>query len=494
MILLTKHLKTVILCIEKKIQKLFGGGIMIKLNKMVKYARTRRFNCVLTSEQEKLHTNNLFRQQDLFNFTNQLLEKMYGYTHLDRKVPSTRVQRRYLIARTILPKYMQLRFNKERWSKRLTGLYSTAAYLFLETEMINFGEYRKGLVEFSKASDKEKQDYQQNKHHNNPQHRAWYHKGALNYLRDSQKQLYLKTVSFERVASDPIKIVSTHYVYVPSYGLVFVRQNLKQYRRHQIKMLRIKRRCHHDYELQLIFIDQVERKPLKSVVGVDWNMHENQVWQTSQVNQSPYVIPKAVIDKANTLEDEIKHLQAIRSVRQQYLKPSSKQLFKLSQRIQYLFQKRSYCLRDWYYQLVHQVIDPLDGIAMELLNIRDMYQENCQWSKGSNRAKNHKLALIKPYELSLIARQVCDRYGKTWLAVDAYHTSQVEFGTHHIEKHDVHDREWRSTLTGKQIKRDLNAAQNILQWSLYPELHAKVWEGKVTTKQAISHLVKINNQ
>lgn len=105
-----------------------------------------------------------------------------------------------------------------------------------------------------------------------------------------------------------------------------------------------------------------------------------------------------------------------------------------------------------------------------------------------------RLALIKPYELSLIARQVCDRYGKTWLAVDAYHTFQVEFGTHHIEKHDVHDCEWRSMLTGKQIKHDLNAAQNILQWSLYPELHAKVWEGKVTTKQAISHLVKINNQ
>ena len=132
--------------------------------------------------------------------------------------------------------------------------------------------------------------------------------------------------------------------------------------------------------------------------------------------------------------------------------------------------------------------------ALEKLSVHDMYQEVDSWSEASNHGKNRKLALIKPYELSMIAKQVCDRQGKTWLAVDAYHTSQVEFGTHYLEKHSTDEREWVSKYTGKKIIRDLNAAKNILDWALNPNHHAKVWEGKVTKQWQINNLVKINNQ
>ena len=143
---------------------------------------------------------------------------------MNRPFPDTRVQRRYLVSQTIIPKYMKERFNKEKWSKKLTGLYSTAAYMFLETMLINFGEYRKTLKDFAKASEQEKQDYKNNVYQNNRQHKSWYRKGSLNYIYQSNANLHLRTVSFDYVYADPIRIVSPHYVYVPSYGKIFVKQ------------------------------------------------------------------------------------------------------------------------------------------------------------------------------------------------------------------------------------------------------------------------------
>lgn len=467
---------------------------MIKLNNQVKYARTRRFNCSLTNEQEQLHTQNLFCQQDLFNFTNRYLEKTYGLKHMDRPFPDTRVQRRYLVSQTIIPKYMKERFEKEKWSKKLTGLYSTAAYMFLETMLINFGEYRKALKDFAKASEQEKQDYKNNVYQNNRQHKSWYRKGSLNYIYQSNANLHLRTVSFDYVYADPIRIVSPHYVYVPSYGKIFVKQNLRNFQHLKLKIVRIKRRRDHDYEIQLGFLDNLKRKSLKKIVGVDWNMYHNQVWRTSNSGDQPFVIPDLVLNQANQLEDQINQQKELRDHWKTFLADDCQRIQKLASHIRYLYQKRSHILTNWYYQLAHQVIDPLDGIALEKLSVRDMYSEVDSWSEASNHGKNRKLALIKPYELSMIAKQVCDRQGKTWLAVDAYHTSQVEFGTHYLEKHSTDEREWVSKYTGKKIIRDLNAARNILDWALNPNHHAKVWEGKVTEQWQINNLVKLNNQ
>ena len=69
---------------------------------------------------------------------------------------------------------------------------------------------------------------------------------------------------------------------------------------------------------------------------------------------------------------------------------------------------------------------------------------------------------------------LANRTGRTLIKVDAYKTSQVEYGTKHEEKHDTSIREWVSTHTGKLINRDLNASLNILDWGLNPEHHIKL--------------------
>jgi putative transposase len=51
------------------------------------------------------------------------------------------------------------------------------------------------------------------------------------------------------------------------------------------------------------------------------------------------------------------------------------------------------------------------------------------------------------------------KQGVTVVEVDAYKTSQVEYGTEIIDKHPLSQREWISPVTGKVIDRDHNAAK-----------------------------------
>ena len=80
--------------------------------------------------------------------------------------------------------------------------------------------------------------------------------------------------------------------------------------------------------------------------------------------------------------------------------------------------------------------------------------------------------------------QVANREGKTLLRVDSYKTSQVEYGTDYVQKHEVVERHWRSELTGKEIIRDLNASWNILSWALDPKKHYKYRERQQEIKDA----------
>ena len=125
-----------------------------------------------------------------------------------------------------------------------------------------------------------------------------------------------------------------------------------------------------------------------------------------------------------------------------------------------------------------------DLIAIEELDAKEMRKENQAWSEAANRGKNRKLAKVKPYEIALLLKQVADREGKTFLKVDSYKTSQVEFGTQYQEKHDPSERQWVSKYTGILIDRDLNASCNILTWALDPKKHIKYLERQAAIKAA----------
>lgn len=87
--------------------------------------------------------------------------------------------------------------------------------------------------------------------------------------------------------------------------------------------------------------------------------------------------------------------------------------------------------------------------------------------------------LIKPYALHQELLQSFYRHGKTLVDVDCYKTSQMIFGTnYHYEKHLTSDRQWYSDFAKREIIRDQNAACNILYWSIYPKLHAKLHDFK----------------
>ncbi|WP_137641678.1 zinc ribbon domain-containing protein, partial [Lactiplantibacillus modestisalitolerans] len=137
-----------------------------------------------------------------------------------------------------------------------------------------------------------------------------------------------------------------------------------------------------------------------------------------------------------------------------------------------------------YKQLAHTLMDDYDVVVIE-----DLDAKNMRAKKRQARNANRKLAMIKPYRMAQFIEMLANRTGKTLIKVDAYKTSQVEYGTTHEEKHDTSVREWVSTLTGKLINRDLNASWNILDWGLNPEHHIKL---KDYPHLSASSLVTIN--
>ena len=82
-----------------------------------------------------------------------------------------------------------------------------------------------------------------------------------------------------------------------------------------------------------------------------------------------------------------------------------------------------------------------------------------------------------------ILTQRANKLGLTIIKVDSYKTSQVEYGTDYVKKHELNEREWISEKTGKKIDRDLNASKNILDWALHPNKHFKIKELKEKEKK-----------
>lgn len=460
---------------------------MVKLPKKTKYLRVRRFRLVATPTLIAKHARNLEVENQLHNYAVRYLEKAYGRKHLGRPLPTTKIGKATLINDEIIPRFAHDVYHHEgRWNGKKLGLHSQAAQEFLVTLITNFGEYRKVLKKAAKMTDEEKEAYRDNRGRNNPQHRSWYRKGSLTYLRNGASH---KMVSLPD--NGQIEVLSSHWIKIQDYGEIQVVENIKHLATARIVTSKIKRKDDGTYELQLALKNEIPRKAPVTMIGADWNMKDNKVFHTSdddKIYLNYFELPDhRLIDvdtKANDYEAIINQLKSRRSIKKKHLRANSKQLTQLSKQIRYYSARRANLLTERYRQIARWLFTNYDLIAIEQLDAKQMREENPKWSDAANRGKNRKLAKIKPYEISLLLKQVADREGKTLLKVDSYKTSQVEFGTQYQEKHDPSERQWVSKNTGKLIDRDLNSSRNILTWALDPKKHIKYLERQAVIKAA----------
>lgn len=441
---------------------------MLKLPKTTEYIRARRYRLVATDDLIAKFERNIEAENKIYNYVLKYLEKTYGVKHLKRPYPTNKNAKLFLAKDVLIPKILKDLYGLSKWDGKKVGIHSQALRdEYLVSVLTNFGEYRKKLISASKMPERNKKDYQNNLHGNNPKHKSWYRKGSLNYLRPNQSK---KCVSLP--SNGQAKIISAHFIKIQDYGTVQVVENIKNMKNAKIVTTKIKRKDNGQFELQIVFKTINNRKEIVDMIGADWNMKNNKIWHTSDDDE--LYLSKNVSGKADELEAEINKLKSQRDLIT-WLSQKSQRITKLNENIRYLSSKRSHVLTAEYNRMAKELFAENDLVAIENLNAREMRKQN-QISTKQNKAKNRKLAKIKPYEMAQLLIQMANRLGKTVILVDSYKTSQVEYGTEYQERHGVDDREWISKYTGAVIKRDLNASKNILAWALNPKEHIKYRE------------------
>lgn len=451
---------------------------MIDLPKKTEYIRVRHCRLVTTPQLEKRYAENIDVLNKAYQYTIKYLEKTYGYRHLNRPYPTDKKGKIYVIKDQIMPRFLHDVYHIDKWNGKKVPIHSQALRdEFMVSIMTNFGEYRKVLKKAAKMTKQEKEDYRNNKYGNNPQHRSWYRKGSLAYLRNGKSHT---TVSLP--SNGQIEVLSAHHIKIQDYGNLQTIDNIKHFKHLTIVTSKIKRKSDGLFELQLVLKDQHRRRKPTKKIGADWNMKDNKIFHTSE-NQRIYLNPKVSVD-ADKYEHIINNLKSQRSHLEKFLNHKSSRLIKLTELIHYYNVRRTNVLTEAYRHMAKKLFEGYNLIAIEQLDAKEMRRESTVFNKTGNHAKNRKLAKIKPYELSQLLTQVANREGKTLIKVDSYKTSQVEYGTDYQEKHDPTEREWVSKYTSKKIIRDLNASQNILAWALEPKKHIKYRERQAAIRQA----------
>ena len=464
---------------------------MLKLPKTTEYIKVRRYRLVATNDLAAKFERNIEAENKIYNYVLKYLEKTYGVKHLKRPYPTNKNAKLFLAKDVLIPKILKDLYGLSKWDGKKVGIHSQALRdEYLVSILTNFGEYRKNLISASKMSKQNKKDYQNNLHGNNHKHKSWYRKGALNYLRPNQSKNCVSLPS-----NGQAKIISAHFIKIQDYGTIQVVENIKNMKNTKIVTTKIKRKANGQFELQIVFKTINERKGIVNMIGADWNMKNNKIWHTSD-NDELY-LSKNVSDKADKLEAEINKLKSQRDLIT-WLPQKSQRITKLNEDIRYLSSKRSHVLTAEYNRMAKELFTKNDLVAIENLNAKEMRKRN-QINVNQNKAKNRKLAKIKPYEMGRLLIQMANRLGKTVILVDSYKTSQVEYGTKYQEKHDVNDRKWVSKHTGAIIERDLNASRNILAWALNPKEHIKYKEslklykeGKIKASIKPLNLITVN--
>lgn len=452
---------------------------MIKLPNTTTYIRVRHYRLVATPQLKQRHHDNMAVLNQAHQYTVKYLEKTYGYKHLGRPYPSNKQSKIYVIKDQILPGLLRDLYGLKKWNQKQIPIHSQALRdEFLVSLMTNFGEYRKVLKKAAKMSEQEKEDYRNNKDGNNPQHRSWYRKGSLAYLRNGASH---QTVSLP--SNGQITVLSAHHIKVQDYGVLQVVENIKNLSLQHIVTSKIKRKGDGSYELQLVLKDKIQRCQPTTKVGMDWNMKDHKIFHTS--NDQKFLLNPLTVKKANRYETIINQLKSQQD-KTNWLSCHSQRKQHLVALIRYYNHRRCNLLTEEYRHQALKILRNVDLVAIEQLDAKEMRKTSKKLNKKANHSKNRHLATVKPYELAQCLTQTANRLGKTVLKVDSYKTSQVEYGTKFQEKHNPSQRHWISKYTGHYIDRDLNASRNILNWALNPKKHIKYQERQQAIKEAIT--------
>ena len=185
---------------------------MIDLPKKTEYIRVRHCRLVTTPQLEKRYVENIDVLNKVYQYTVKYLEKTYGYKHLNRPYPTDKKGKIYVIKDQIMPRFLHDVYHIDKWDGKKVPIHSQALRdEFIVSIMTNFGEYRKVLKKAAKMTKQEKEDYRNNKYGNNPQHRSWYRKGSLAYLRNGKSHT---TVSLP--SNGQIEAVSYTHLTLPT--------------------------------------------------------------------------------------------------------------------------------------------------------------------------------------------------------------------------------------------------------------------------------------
>lgn len=424
-----------------------------------KHIYTRRYKVFLTDEQIQAYNLSVEVQNSVHNFAVRYLEAKYGRRHLKRRFPNSGVSKQYL-TKEIKLAWIKEVYGLTRWSFKVIGCHSQAIELFLGNLIANFSIYRKTLIKTSKWDDEKKATY--TKKYN----RAWYCRGSLNYLRPNRSH---KTVALPN--NNQIEVISAHHIKIQHFGIVRVRENIAHIKYSRIAVSKIKKLGNDTYELQLLFDKEVKRVNPVKAVGADWGMYQNKIWHTSE-NQEIYLDP-VVSDKADQLEELINKKKSERDTLLPRLGRRSNRIKEFNAEIKFLYTKRTNILNEFYKQVAIKLLVDVDILLLEKLDAKEMRKRSKEDTKKQTVGRNRRLAKIKPYAQTQFIKQRANKTGKTLILVDPYKTSQVEYGTDHQEKHELKEREWISSFSGKKIDRDYNAGLNIRDWGLNPSRHIK---------------------
>lgn len=438
---------------------------------MATYQYIRRYNAVLTEEQQARHATNRAAMDAVFNHIVAYLEKRYPYNG-KRRFPTNVGGKRVL--RNELIKSLR---TKLAWLKKFDGvrnIYSQSLQIFVDLIITNFGEYQKKLNKARSMTDQDKGDYKANKGgHKNPQHRSWYRKGSLAFLRGG-KQAF-KTVTYSN--NGKFRVISDHEIFVQQYGLIHVRQNIRKFRGNekQIAQVKIKMRRHGDYEIQFVLnAPRVKSERLRAQ-GVDMNMKHNKIFHTTNQSnvQKRYYLSRDISGRTDKLSDLVDALKSQRDTSK--LSKQSKCYRALCNSIRYWTRKRENILNNTFRHIVRDLMSNYDITVMERLTAFDMRKK-----RRENRGFNKKLTEVRFGMLIEFAQQYANHYNKRLILVKPDMTSQVERGTSYVKKHaldetvvfdGVEHRGWFSEIDGQFISRDGNSSGNVLDWGLDPKSH-----------------------
>ena len=388
----------------------------------MKYVRTRKFRAILTESQTRRYEENIIKARLLHNFAVSHLEKVYGYRHLERKLPDTETGKRRLA-------YEIVKLFNEAYPDLRKSLHSQAAATQVEELLTNFAEYRKTLEKAARMSNKAKQDYKENKRGGNPSHKSWYRKGSIRHYRDSAP----KTVSLP--ANGQLEILSPHHAKIQDYGDIGTVERLDALAGKKLIVSKIKRHKNGKFELQLVYEGASEGVAPERAAGFDWNMAGFEILASS--DGVKYKVPEGVIQRVAAIDAEIARLDAMIDINS---KGGRRQKTLLARR-ERLFRKK----------------------------------------RGAAAALNSKLAFLAPYRLFEIVTWRMEANGKAVGTVDPAYTSQVEHGTGIACWRPLSVRSWVGK-DGSIVDRDFNAAKNIPEWYFFPERHARHWAGKQLKK------------